>query len=88
MTPLCGARFAGSGSRTAAPQLAQHLGLLGPEVRGGLQGAHSDLRDHEDGDPKFTVDFRRVYATVLERWLGCPAVKVLPGAFEPLPLLA
>jgi hypothetical protein len=79
------ARNAGAGMDhgTAAPVL-----LLEPGVRGGLHGAHPDLRDLDDGDPKLTVDFRRVYATVLERWLGCPAVRVPPGAFEPLPLLA
>ena len=27
-----------------------------------------------------TVDFRRVYASLLEGWLGTPADAVLPGA--------
>ncbi len=62
--------------------------LIGPAVRSGIHGTHPDLRDLVDGDPRFTVDFRRVYAAVLEQWLGCPAAKVLPGAFEPLALLA
>jgi uncharacterized protein (DUF1501 family) len=74
---------AGTDHGTSAPVF-----LLGPGVRGGLHGAHPDLRDLYDGDPKYTVDFRRVYATVLERWLGCPAAQVLPGAFEQLALLA
>jgi uncharacterized protein (DUF1501 family) len=73
---------AGTDHGTAGPVF-----LLGPGVRGGLHGAQPDLRDLDDGDPKFTVDFRRLYATVLERWLDCPATKVLPGTFEPLPLL-
>ncbi len=30
------------------------------------------------------MDFRRVYATVLEKWLGVPAPSVLPGHFEVL----
>jgi uncharacterized protein (DUF1501 family) len=32
------------------------------------------------------IDFRRVYATVLEDWLGLPARGALGGAFEKLPL--
>jgi uncharacterized protein (DUF1501 family) len=62
--------------------------LVGPGVRGGLHGAQPDLTDLDDGDPKFTVDFRRVYTTLLEKWLGCPASRVLPGSFDPLPVLA
>ena len=42
--------------------------------------------DLADGDLKMTVDFRRVYATVLESWLGLPSKEALGGAFEPLPL--
>jgi uncharacterized protein (DUF1501 family) len=33
-----------------------------------------------------TVDFRRVYATVLESWLGLPSRAAVGGTFEPLPL--
>jgi uncharacterized protein (DUF1501 family) len=33
-----------------------------------------------------TVDFRRVYAAVLEDWLGIPAKASLGGEFMPLPL--
>jgi hypothetical protein len=33
-----------------------------------------------------TVDFRRVYAGVLEAWLGLPAQEALGGPFEPVPL--
>ena len=34
-----------------------------------------------------TVDFRRVYATVLENWLGVPSQTALGGDFEKLSLL-
>jgi uncharacterized protein (DUF1501 family) len=40
-----------------------------------------------DGDPKHALDFRRVYATVLDQWLGCPSERVLAGKFEHLPVL-
>ena len=34
------------------------------------------------GNVRYTVDFRSVYATVLERWLGRPSATVLNGAFR------
>jgi len=37
---------------------------------------------------KFGIDFRRVYATLLERWLGCESQAVLGGTFPPLDVLA
>ena len=40
------------------------------------------------GNLRFTTDFRSVYATVLERWLGRPSAPVLNGTFEKLPVLA
>lgn len=74
---------AGTDHGTVAPVF-----LIGPGVRGGLHGLQPNLRDLDDnGDPKFTVDFRRVYATVLDRWLGCSDSGVLPGSFDPLPVL-
>ena len=73
----------GTDHGTAAPVF-----LIGRGVRGGLHGPHPDLHDLEDGDPKFAVDFRRIYRAVLEKWLGCTAPGVLPGSFDPLPVLA
>lgn len=61
--------------------------LAGPAVKPGLLGAYPSLTDLDDGDLKPVVDFRRVYATILERWLGMPSAPALGGPFEPLPLL-
>jgi uncharacterized protein (DUF1501 family) len=73
---------AGTDHGTAAP-----LFLAGPAVKAGLHGPYPDLHDLADGDPKFAVDFRRVYATLLDRWLGCPAEIVLGAKFPHLPVL-
>ncbi len=73
---------AGTDHGTAAP-----LFLLGDAVKSGLHGPYPNLRDLADGDPKFAIDFRRVYATLLDRWLSCPSEKVLGEKFEPLPVL-
>jgi len=58
--------------------------LAGSKVRAGLIGGHPSLTDLEDGDLKFHTDFRAVYATVLESWLGWPSETVLGGRFEPV----
>lgn len=60
--------------------------LAGPAVRGGIAGSSPSLGDLEDGDLKTAVDFRSVYATVLQRWLGLPARDALAGSFRHMPL--
>ncbi|HKI35349.1 MAG TPA: DUF1501 domain-containing protein [Gemmataceae bacterium] len=74
---------AGTDHGTAAPVF-----LLGGAVKSGLHGPYPNLRDLADGDPKFAIDFRRVYATLLDGWLSCPSDKVLGEKFETLPLLS
>jgi uncharacterized protein (DUF1501 family) len=53
-------------------------------------GAHPSLKAEylTDGDLKFHTDFRQVYATVLDQWLGCDSKSVLGAPFEHLKLLA
>jgi uncharacterized protein (DUF1501 family) len=44
---------------------------VGKAVKGGFYGAYPDLTSLDaNGNMKFTTDFRSLYATVLERWLG------------------
>ena len=40
------------------------------------------------GNLAFSTDFRNVYATVLERWLGRPSAPIVGANFATLPLLA
>jgi uncharacterized protein (DUF1501 family) len=72
---------AGTDHGTAGPVF-----LGGPGVRAGLVGEAPGLLDLEAGDLKMSVDFRRVYATVLEDWLGLPGKPAPGGDFEKLPL--
>lgn len=59
--------------------------LLGGGVRGGLLGASPRLdRLDGNGNLAFAVDFRSVYATVLERWWGLQSRDVLQARFEAL----
>jgi uncharacterized protein (DUF1501 family) len=73
---------AGTDHGTAGPVI-----LAGFSVRAGLVGDTPTLLDLEDGDLKTTVDFRRVYAGVLEGWLGLPSKPALGEAFKPLQLI-
>ena len=67
----------GTDHGTAAP-----LFVLGNAVTGGLLGEPADLSKLDPyGNLQFTVDFRSVYATVLDRWLGAPSAAVLGGSF-------
>jgi len=72
----------GTGHGAAAPVF-----MAGGRLKGGLVGSHPSLTDLDDGAPKSHTDFRRVYATVLGRWLGFESRTVLGGQFEPLDVL-
>ena len=73
---------AGTDHGTAGPVL-----LAGPNVKAGLLGTYPSLTDLDSGDLKMSVDFRRVYATILDGWLGLPSRSALAGTFEPLGFL-
>jgi uncharacterized protein (DUF1501 family) len=72
---------AGTDHGTAGPVF-----LIGRPVQGGLYGPYPNLADLKDNDPQHAIDFRRVYATVLDRWLKLPAEASLGAPFESLPL--
>ena len=73
-----------SGRRGTNHGAAAPMFMIGGRVKGGLWGAHPSLTDLEEDAPKFHTDFRRVYATVLERWLNLKSEKILPPGFTPL----
>jgi uncharacterized protein (DUF1501 family) len=61
--------------------------MIGGGVKGGLYGQHPDLGRLNAGNLAFTTDFRQVYATVLERWLGRPSAAIVGGTFPTLAAL-
>ena len=60
---------------------------LGGRVAGGFLGPPPALDRVGDGNLAHAIDFRSVYATVLERWWSADAAGVLGARFETLPLL-
>jgi len=63
--------------------------LAGRPVRGGHYGRQPSLTDLVDGDNMaYTLDFRSVYATAIQGWLGVAASPVLKQPFEILPIFS
>jgi uncharacterized protein (DUF1501 family) len=73
----------GTDHGTAAP-----LFVVGGKVKGGLYGQDPILSTLDDnGDLIFNIDFRAVYGTVIDGWLGGNSSRVLGGSFERLPFI-
>jgi len=58
--------------------------LAGGRLKGGLVGKHPSLTDLDQDAPKFHTDFRRLYATALDGWLGIDSGQILRGTFAPV----
>jgi uncharacterized protein (DUF1501 family) len=82
-----GRRVKENGSRGTDHGAGSCLFVAGPAVQGGPVGEHPKLDDLDSGDLRHSIDFRRVYATLLDEWLGVDSRTVLNGQFPHLPLL-
>jgi len=72
----------GTDHGTAAPVF-----VAGAAVKGGLYGQPPDLIDLDDGNLRHSMDFRRVYATMVQEWMGQEDVRpVLKQPFTGLGL--
>lgn len=66
---------------------ASCLFVVGDAVKGGLYGQYPSLNGLEEWDGlEFTVDYRSVYASVLDGWMGGGSSNVLGKSFENLGL--
>ncbi len=66
---------------------ANHMYVIGKPVKGGHYGDVPSLTDLDaDGNLKFTTDFRRVYASLIEGWLRHDSKPLLGGDFRTFPL--
>ena len=57
---------------------------IGDAVKGGMYGEYPSLQPQHllEGDLHFSTDFRGVYGTVVEKWLGLDAAPIVSGRFE------
>jgi uncharacterized protein (DUF1501 family) len=58
--------------------------LIGSRVKGGVYGPMPDLENLVNGDVKHQIDFRQVYATALDQWMGGDSEVVLGQKFAPI----
>lgn len=77
-----GRRVAENGSGGTDHGTAAPMFVFGKALKGGLYGSHPSLTDLTEGDLKHGIDFRSVYSTVLDRWLGADPQKILGHNFE------
>jgi uncharacterized protein (DUF1501 family) len=61
--------------------------VLGGGAKAGLFGTCPSLTNLNGGDLIYNVDFRSVYATILERWLKAPSQAVLGRKFPLMPIV-
>ena len=73
----------GSGTDHCAGGLSM---AIGDPVKGGIYSEYPSLAagDLEEGDLKHNIDFRGVYGTVAEKWLGLDPTQIVGGKFEQL----
>ncbi|GAC1445160.1 MAG: DUF1501 domain-containing protein [Chloroflexota bacterium] len=73
----------GTDHGTAAPMF-----LLGGRIRGNVYGDDPILTNLDgDGNLKYHIDFRSVYGTVMDRWMGANATAVVGGNYERIPFV-
>jgi len=63
--------------------------MIGDRIKGGLYGEYPSLQPSRqvEGDLAFNVDFRSVYATMLQRWLHVDPDPIVGGNFEQFDLI-
>jgi len=86
-----GRRVADNASNGTDHGTANDMIIIGDRVKGGTYGADPNLTDLERGNLKWKIDFRAVYQTILESWLGRSSAdvgQVLGGDFGNLGFIA
>ena len=80
-----GRRVAENGLGGTDHGTANNVFLISGSLRQpGLYNPMPDLSDLEDGDLKHAIDFRQIYATILDRWLKASSEHVLGGKYPAL----
>jgi len=62
--------------------------VFGPSIKPGLHGSYPSLNNLDQGDLIHTVDFRSVYADILDNWMAIDSRQALGAKYDHLGLLA
>ena len=82
-----GRRVAQNASGGTDHGTANNVFLMGGSVQPGLWNELPSLTDLDNGDLKYRLDFRNIYATLLDKWLNVSSEKVLKRPFETLDII-
>jgi uncharacterized protein (DUF1501 family) len=82
-----GRRVASNASGGTDHGAAAPMFLFGPACNQAIVGKHPSLTDLDQGDLKYGIDFRSVYASVLQNWMDTPSKPILGGQFPTLPVI-
>jgi uncharacterized protein (DUF1501 family) len=77
-----GRRVRENGSKGTDHGAASCMFVAGPSVKGSVVGKHPSLADLDDDDLRYHTDFRRIYASLIDDWLGCDSKAVLGSKWE------
>ena len=85
-----GRRISENGSLGTDHGAGGNMMLMGGLVRGGIYGTAPNLSmdpanptlENNNGDVRFQTDFRSVYATILDSWLGSNSVQILGADYR------
>jgi len=81
-----GRRVSENGSQGTDHGAAAPLLVAGPSVDPGVHGAAPNLKNLVEGDVRHELDFRSVYAALLEQWLDVRHAEVLGARYPLAPL--
>ncbi len=86
-----GRRVADNASNGTDHGTANNIYFMGGRVQGGVYGADPNLTDLLQGNLRHNIDFRDIYATIIQGWFGnsaAEAAQVLGGSFNNLGVIA
>ena len=80
-----GRRVKQNASRGTDHGTANNVYLIGGKLKkAGIFNEAPNLGNLDNGDLIYSLDFRRIYATLLDKWLGVDAMPILKERFSPL----
>lgn len=83
-----GRRVGENGSHGTDHGAAAPVLVVGSAVNGGVYGEHPSFTNLDEGDLKYGIDYRQVYATIVDRWFGLDAHEILGKNFEQMGFIA